>query len=258
MKRRNFLLSSSALVAGSAVLQSAGFAASNPQALSLSRLEPDKPLDAATLHALVGKTPIAQPPLPYGEAALAPTLSEQTMKFHYERHHRLYCETVALLLRQTGQQWETLEEVLLHNAAPGGHSDLAFSAMQAWAHNFYWQSMHPGGDTLSGEIRDLIKKQYGGADRFAVNMAAKFSVPEGGGWGWVTVKGGKLDIVRSSNTDFPFLHGAVPLFCLDLWEHAYYLDYVENQRAYIDAVVQTRLNWSHANRILAALHTIDA
>ncbi|MGF6955268.1 superoxide dismutase [Paraburkholderia youngii] len=257
MKRRNFLARSGALVAGAAALQSVALIAPSAQAADVSRVTPDKPLDAATLHALLGRTSIAQPPLPYPESSLAPTLSEQTMRFHYERHHKLYCDKVAQLLDQTGQHWETLEEALLHNAAPGGNPNLAFYAMQAWAHNFYFRSMHPGTETPSGEVRDMIKKQFGGLDRFSVYIAAKFSVPEGGGWGWVTVKDGKLDAVRTSNVDFPFLHGAVPLLCLDLWEHAYYLDYVENQRAYIDAVVRTRMNWSQANSILAAMHSTN-
>jgi Fe-Mn family superoxide dismutase len=130
--------------------------------------------------------------------------------------------------------------------------------MQAWAHNFYWQSMRPESEPPSGEIRELIRRQFGGSDRFAVYVAARFCVPEGGGWGWIVIKDGKLDALRSSNTDFPILHGAVPLICVDLWEHAYYLDYVENERSYVDALVQTRLNWSRANQILAALHATNA
>jgi Fe-Mn family superoxide dismutase len=258
MERRKFLAGTGAVLAGAAMLHSTGFAASNSPMVDVSRVASDKPLDVATLHAITGKTLIPLPPLPYGEAALAPTLSAETVTFHYERHHKLYAEQVALLLRQSGQQWETLEEVILHNTAAGGLPNLAFYAMQSWAHNFYWHSMHPESELPAGRIRDLIKRQFGGMDRFAVYIAAKFCVPEGGGWGWIIVKDGKLDAVRSSNTDFPILHGAVPLLCVDLWEHAYYLDYVENQRAYIDAVVHTHMNWSNANRILETLHTAMA
>ena len=188
------------------------------------------------------------PPLPYSQSALEPYVSAETMNYHYGRHHAGY---VANLNRMTsGTQWEgaDLEKVIL-----GAEGPILNNAAQIWNHTFYWQSMSPdGGGTPSGPVRAAIEEAFGSIDEFRRQFADAAVGLFGSGWTWLVADDCGLGIVQTANADLPLRHERQALLVVDVWEHAYYLDYQNARAAYVEAFLDHLINWEFAAENLAA------
>jgi Fe-Mn family superoxide dismutase len=181
------------------------------------------------------------PTLPWPEDALAPMISAETLRFYHGKHHKKYIDTMNQLLQENPVQAKTLEEVV--RAASG---KLFNNAAQTWNHNFYWQSLSPQGGKPEGKLLSQIDQDFGGFDGFAKKFAAAASGQFGSGWAWLVKKGGKLEIVTTPNAETPMAKGDLCLLTVDVWEHAYYIDYRNDRDKYLDQVIRNRLNWKFA------------
>ena len=188
------------------------------------------------------------PPLPYGQSALEPYVSADTVSFHYGRHHAGY---VANLNRLTaGTQWEGAE---LDAVALGAEGPVFNNAAQIWNHTFYWRSMSPdGGGSPSGPLGAAIVEEFGSTDEFRRRFADAAVGLFGSGWTWLVADDNGLDIMQTANADFPLLHGRRALLVVDVWEHAYYLDYQNARAAYVEAFLERLVNWEFAAQNFAA------
>jgi superoxide dismutase, Fe-Mn family len=190
------------------------------------------------------------PPLPYAEDALAPVLSAETLKLHHGKHHKKYIDTMNQLLEKehAGEiaSASSLEEVV--RAAKG---KLFNNAAQAWNHDFYWHSLSPKRKRPAGALLHRIEKDFGSYERFADAFSAAAIGQFGSGWAWLVDKDGKLQVLATGNADTPMAHGVKCLLTLDVWEHAYYLDYRNERERYVSAI-RDRLNWEFAEQNLTA------
>jgi Fe-Mn family superoxide dismutase len=196
---------------------------------------------------------VVLPDLPYGYDALAPHVSAQTLRFHHDKHHRTYVDNVNKLVQDGPLANKSLVEIVKHAAAGGSESAGLFNnAAQAWNHDFYWRSMRPGGGTPRGAIAARIDADLGGGEAFAKQFAAAAMGQFGSGWAWLVLDGGRLKITKTANGDTPLVHGQAPLLTIDVWEHAYYLDYQNRRADYVAAVIAHLLDWDFAAANLAA------
>jgi Fe-Mn family superoxide dismutase len=185
-------------------------------------------------------------PLPYAYEALAPVISAETMHLHHDKHHQLYVDKTNKLLEERPVEGATLEEIVRACAGVPERTMLFNNAAQAWNHDFYWQSLSPKGGEPSGALLQRIEKDFGSYPRFAKAFAAAASGQFGSGWAWLVVKNSALDIVTTSNADTPMARGIGCLLTIDVWEHAYYVDYRNERDKYLEAVISSRLNWDFA------------
>ena len=188
------------------------------------------------------------PPLPYSQRALEPYVSADTLSFHYDRHHAGY---VANLNRLTaGAQWEGAE---LDAVAQGAEGPIFNNAAQIWNHTFYWRSMSPdGGGSPSGGLREAVAVAFGSTDEFRRKFADAAVGLFGSGWTWLVADDNGLDIMQTANADLPLRHGRRALLVVDVWEHAYYLDYQNARAAYVEAFLDHLVNWEFAAQNFAA------
>jgi len=186
--------------------------------------------------------PFALPPLPYAESALAPTISAETLQYHYGKHHKGYVDVLNKLSEGKPEAGMKLEEVVM------SASGLMFNAAaQVWNHSFYWDSLKPkGGGEPAGELAAAIKRDFGSFESFRKEFAQAALTLFGSGWAWLVLDGGKLKVIQTSNADSPMKHGQTALLCLDVWEHAYYIDYRNARAKYVDAVLDKLVNWDFA------------
>jgi Fe-Mn family superoxide dismutase len=195
---------------------------------------------------------IALPPLPYYYEALEPYISRTTLGVHHSMHHKAYVEKTKALAREVGLDDQPLELIIQQAARHERHRALFDNAAQAWNHAFYWRSLQPdGGGPPDGEIAARIEADLGGYGSFAAQFAAAATGQFGSGWAWLVVDRGKLRIITTANADTPIAHGQVPLLTIDVWEHAYYLDYQNRRADYADALIKHLINWDFANRNLS-------
>jgi Fe-Mn family superoxide dismutase len=187
------------------------------------------------------------PPLPYPEDALAPVISAETLALHHGKHHRKYVDTMNELLKAENIRASSLEEVV--RASQG---KLFNNAAQAWNHDFYWHSLAPKKTRPSGALLRRIEGDFGSYERFAEHFAAAAAGQFGSGWAWLVEDKGKLQVVTTSNADTPMARGIRCLLTIDVWEHAYYVDYRNQRERYLSAVIGERLNWEFAERNLAS------
>jgi Fe-Mn family superoxide dismutase len=180
------------------------------------------------------------PPLPYAEDALEPVISAETLRLHHDKHHKKYVDTANELLAKDPIQAASLEEVV--RASRG---KLFNNAAQAWNHDFYWQSLSPKRQRPSGALRARLEKDFGNYDRFAEAFAAAALGQFGSGWAWLVDKDGRLQVMATSNAETPMAQGIKCLLTVDVWEHAYYVDYRNERERYVSAVMD-RLNWEFA------------
>ena len=188
------------------------------------------------------------PSLPYDQNALEPYVSAGTVSFHYGRHHAGY---VANLNRLTvGTQWEDAD---LEAVAKGAEGLIFNNAAQIWNHTFYWRSMSPdGGGSPSGGLREAIAEAFGSTDEFRRAFADAAVGLFGSGWTWLVADDDGLDIMQTANADLPLRHGRRALLVVDVWEHAYYLDYQNARAAYVEAFLDHLANWEFAAQNFAA------
>jgi Fe-Mn family superoxide dismutase len=186
--------------------------------------------------------PFSLPPLPYDRAVLAPHISAETIAYHYGKHHQAYVDNLNNLVAGTPEAGKKLEEVIM--TASGA---LFNNAAQAWNHTFYWNSLKPGGGgEPSGELAEAVKRDFGSYARFREEFARAATTLFGSGWAWLVLDGGKLRVVQTANADLPMRHGQAALLVIDVWEHAYYIDYRNARVKYVDAVLDHLVNWDFA------------
>ncbi|MGF1542996.1 MAG: superoxide dismutase [Parvularculaceae bacterium] len=194
---------------------------------------------------------VALPELPYARDALAPHMSEETLNFHYGKHHQAYVDNTNKLIDGGPMANASLEEII--HEANGKDQGLFNNAAQIWNHTFYWNSMKPnGGGAPTGAIQSAIDDNFGGYDAFKDAFAKAGATQFGSGWAWLVAKGGKLEVRKTANADLPLTEdGVTPLLTMDVWEHAYYLDHQNKRPAYIETFLDKLVNWDFANENLA-------
>ena len=185
------------------------------------------------------------PPLPYAPDALAPIISAETLQLHHGKHHRKYVETANQLLEKDPVDARSLEELV--RKASG---KLFNNAAQAWNHDFYWHSLSPKGGRPSAALRHQLERDFGSTEKFVDKFAAAATDQFGSGWAWLVKKDGKLDVMATANAETPLKQGIPCLLALDVWEHAYYIDYRNQRERYVQAAIEKLLNWEFAERNL--------
>jgi Fe-Mn family superoxide dismutase len=189
---------------------------------------------------------IKLPDLPYEKTALAPAVSERTLDFHYGKHHRGYVDKLNKAIIDTPYESLNIEQIITRAAADGNKA-VFNNAAQVWNHTFLWHSFSPdGGGSPKGVLGDALEQSFGGLDKFRRQFADAATGHFGSGWAWLVADGNKLNITTTADADTPIAHGAQPLLTLDLWEHAYYLDYQNDRAGYVDAFLNELINWSFA------------
>lgn len=196
------------------------------------------------------------PVLPYAEDALAPVISAQTVGFHFGKHHKGFLDKLnAELAKPENSAYAAIADMAtLVKKTAGQKNALAIfnAASQVWNHDFYWRSLKPGGSQPSDAVRKRIDESFGGLAPFKSALAEAANGQFGSGWAWLTLHKGKLEILKTPNADSPLLlKGHTPLLTIDVWEHAYYLDYQNKRAAYVEAVIDRLLNWEFAEANLA-------
>ncbi|HNH95290.1 MAG TPA: Fe-Mn family superoxide dismutase [Microthrixaceae bacterium] len=179
------------------------------------------------------------PPLPYAQVALAPHISPETLEYHYGKHHQTYVTNLNKLVEGTEFENAPLEDVILKS--DGG---LFNNSAQVWNHTFYWNSMSPnGGGAPTGAVADAIDGAFGSYDDFKAKFAEAATTQFGSGWAWLVDNGSGLEIMKTSNADLPMKHGAKALLTIDVWEHAYYIDFRNARPNYISTFLDSLVNW---------------
>ncbi len=183
-------------------------------------------------------------PLPYPENALEPYISAKTVGFHYGKHTLGYYENVNKLVQGSPLASLTLDQVFLKAASDPAQIGVFRNAAQAWNHDFYWKSMTPGGGkTPNGKALDAINAAFGNFETFKQQLAEAAKTQFASGWAWLVEDKGSLKVVKTPNAMNPLVDGAKPLLTIDVWEHAYYLDYQNRRADYVTAYLDHLVNW---------------
>lgn len=186
------------------------------------------------------------PPLPYAKDALAPHISAETLEFHYGKHHQAYVTNLNKLLEGKPEAEKSLEDII--KSADGGVFN---NAAQVWNHTFYWRSMKPGGGgEPTGELLSAINRDFGTFAKFKEEFTAAGTTQFGSGWAWLVEQNGKLAVTKTGNADLPMKHGQKALLTMDVWEHAYYIDYRNARPKYIETFLASLVNWDFASENL--------
>jgi len=194
---------------------------------------------------------IILPELPYAKGALAPHISEKTLDFHHGKHHNTYVANLIKLIEGTELSGETLENIIKRTAGDAAKSGVFNNAAQVWNHSFYWESMKPnGGGPPTGKTAEKINADLGGYQKFVEQFKNAGLTQFGSGWAWLVLNNGRLEVIKTANADTPIAHGLKPLLTVDVWEHAYYLDYQNRRGDYLDAFIGKLINWEFANSLL--------
>lgn len=185
------------------------------------------------------------PPLPYEMNALEPYISTSTMEYHYGKHHRTYVENLNKLIKDTNFEKMPLEKIVVESSGNPAYTLIFNNAAQAWNHNFFWKSMSPnGGGEPKEEMMKKIERDFGSYDAFRQEFKNAATSQFGSGWAWLVEKDGKLSVMKTSNADNPIAHGIKPIITIDVWEHAYYLDYQNRRVEFVDAYLDHLVNWN--------------
>jgi Fe-Mn family superoxide dismutase len=186
------------------------------------------------------------PPLPYPKDALAPLISAETFDYHHGKHHAAYVTNLNAAIANTPNEKKSLEEIILSSDGP-----LFNNAAQVWNHTFFWNSMKPkGGGKPSGDVAAALDRDFGGFDKFREQFVQAAVKQFGSGWAWLVAEGGKLKITSTANADLPLKHNQTALFTVDVWEHAYYIDYRNARQKFVEAVVDGLANWDFVSENL--------
>ena len=187
------------------------------------------------------------PPLPYAENALEPVITTKTMSFHYGKHHKGYVDNLNKLISGTDYSELTLEEIIKGTAGRAERIAIFNNAAQTWNHSFYWKSLSPkGGDEPPAALKHIIEASFGSVDACKKEIASTAVSQFGSGWVWLVLDGAKLKVVKTANADNPLTTDLKPLLTIDVWEHAYYLDYQNRRVDYVNAVLDKLINWEFA------------
>jgi Fe-Mn family superoxide dismutase len=200
----------------------------------------------ATLAALETATPHALLRLPYPEDALAPIISARTVALHHGKHHKAYVDKTNELVSGTEFEGQALERIVMATAGKPEQKQLFNNAGQAWNHAFYWRSLKPkGSGAPTGALAEKIEA-FGGLEALKKKLASAGANQFGSGWAWLVREGSELKVVSTPNAEAPFTKGQIPLLTIDVWEHAYYVDYQNRRADYLQAVIDKLLNWEFA------------
>jgi Fe-Mn family superoxide dismutase len=214
-------------------------------ALAASRLPSAARAQASPRHAL--------PPMPYPDNALEPVISANTIGFHYGKHHKAYVDNLNKLVSGTDLADADLEAVIRATAGKPDRTQLFNNATQVWNHTFYWSCLAPmpaGGGLPSGKLAEKINSAFGGFDAFKKELQNAAMTQFGSGWAWLVNADGNLKVIKTPNAETPVVQGVKPLLVIDVWEHAYYLDYQNRRADYVAAVIDKLLNWEFAAKNL--------
>jgi Fe-Mn family superoxide dismutase len=196
--------------------------------------------------------PFILPHLPYDESALEPYMSAITFSYHHKKHHNAYVMNLNKLVENTELQSRSLEEIIMLTYNDQSKAGIFNNAAQVWNHTFFWHSMKEnGGDVPYGAIAVKIEQAFGSYDNFVQEFKNVAISQFGSGWAWLALdEGGKLVIMKTANADLPMVHGKKALLTLDVWEHAYYLDFQNLRPNYIDNFFKHLVNWDFVNEML--------
>ncbi|MCL2447405.1 MAG: superoxide dismutase [Polyangiaceae bacterium] len=182
-------------------------------------------------------------PLPYDKNALAPHISAETLDFHHGKHHQAYVTNLNKLVEGKPEASKPLEQVIL--SSEGGVFN---NAAQVWNHNFYWSSMKPkGGGAPAGDLAAAVTRDFGSVDQLVTALSEAAATQFGSGWAWLVLGSDKkLAVTKTSNADLPLKHNQTALLTIDVWEHAYYIDYRNARPKYIETFFKSLVNWDFA------------
>lgn len=196
---------------------------------------------------LQGAEPLSLPPLPWPDTALDPVISARTLTFHWGKHHRGYVDALNGLIKGGPLEGKSLEEIVRASSSDAALRPVFNNAAQAWNHTFYWKSLRPAGGTApAGLLAERIGASFGSLEALKKELVAAGLAQFGSGWAWLVAEGSSLKVGKTPNADTPITTDAKPLLVLDVWEHAYYLDYQNRRKDYLTAVVDGLLNWEFA------------
>ncbi len=189
------------------------------------------------------------PALPYDYDALAPFMSRETLELHHDKHHQAYVTNGNKLLEGSGLEGKSLEEIVKESY--GKNQGLFNNAGQHYNHILFWKWMKKdgGGKKLPGKLEKAIETDLGGYDKFRADFIAAGVGQFGSGWAWLSVKDGKLEISKTPNGENPLVHGATPILGVDVWEHSYYVDYRNLRPKYLEAFVDSLINWEFVEEL---------
>lgn len=209
----------------------------------------------------VAAASVSLPTLPYAQDALAPVISAQTVGYHYGKHHQGYVNTFNKLVPGTPFAGKSLEEIICRTAGKVEHAALFNNAAQVWNHTFYWQSLMPVGKdrSISASLTAAINKSFGSVGACNKALADAALTQFGSGWAWLVAEKGAVKVVKTPNAETPLTHsGVTPLLTIDVWEHAYYLDWQNRRADYVKAVLDRLMNWTFASENFATACSGDA
>ena len=196
---------------------------------------------------------IELPDLPYAQDGLAPHISAETLGFHHGKHHATYVDRLNGAIKDTELEGKSLEDIIKAVAGDTGKAGVFNNSAQVWNHTFYWNCMAPnGGGKPTGDVASKIDADLGGYDKFKEAFSAAAANQFGSGWAWVVVDGGKLKVTSTPNADLPMAHGQHAILTIDVWEHAYYLDYQNRRPDYISTFLDKLVNWDFVAKNLAS------
>jgi len=193
------------------------------------------------------------PALPYDLDALEPSISRATLEFHHGKHHNAYVTNLNNLVSGTDLEGKSLEDTITAVAGDAGKAGIFNNAAQVWNHSFYWQCMKPGGGGRpDGALAEKINADFGSFEAFVEQFKTAGATQFGSGWAWLVLDGGTLKVTKTGNADLPLAHGQKALLTMDVWEHAYYLDYQNRRPDYISTFLDKLVNWDFVAANLAA------
>ena len=194
---------------------------------------------------------IMLPPLPYDQSALQPVISANTLGFHHGKHHKTYVDTLNKLIAGTEFVDLPLEKIIKATAGHANHAAIFNNAAQVWNHTFYWHSLKPkGGGEPPAALKQLMEASFGGVDACRKELANAAVGQFGSGWAWLVQDGEKLKIAKTGDADNPLAHGEKALLAIDVWEHAYYLDYQNRRADHVNGLLDKLINWEFATENL--------
>ena len=196
--------------------------------------------------------PFSLPTLPYTDDALEPVYSARTISFHHGKHHKAYVDNLNKLIAGTDWESKTLEEIIQVSASDPAKTGIFNNSAQVWNHTFFWHCMKPGGGGKpQGQIATMLDASFGSYETFAEQFKANAVGRFGSGWGWLVLDGGVLKLVSTPNAETPMTKGQVALLTVDVWEHAYYLDYQNRRPDFVQAFLDKLVNWEFVAENLA-------
>ncbi len=186
-------------------------------------------------------------PLPYADNALEPVISAHTLSFHYGKHHKAYVDNLNNLVTGTEFTGQSLEKIILATAGRADKAAIFNNAAQVWNHMFYWHSLSPNGGEPSAILKQKIEASFGSLDACKKEFATAAMTQFGSGWAWLVLDGDKVSVAKTANADSPLTKNIRPLLTIDVWEHAYYLDYQNRRVDYVNTILDRLINWDFAN-----------